>query len=91
MDYTLAAKSQRTEIYGISIQGFLNFCKETWWIQIIGTLVSMFLGALIGKLVSGWFATKKSYLIPVRSDSSLSFHHGANVAVSSETRHFLKP
>jgi len=55
IDNTLVVKSKWTEIYGISVQGFLNFCKETWWIQIIWTLVSMFLGALIGEFVSGWF------------------------------------
>ena len=52
---TLVVKSKWTEIYGISVQGILNFCKETWWIQIIWTIVSIFLGALIGELVGGWF------------------------------------
>ena len=48
---TLKVQSKWTEIYGVSIQGFLNFCKDTWWIQLIWTLVSMFLGALISEFV----------------------------------------
>lgn len=35
----------------IGIQGILNYCKDTWWIQLIWTIVSMFLGALIGEFV----------------------------------------
>ena len=27
------------------------FCKDTWWIQLIWTIVSMFLGDLIGEFV----------------------------------------
>ena len=45
---TLKVNSTWKEIYGISIQGIFNFCKETWWIQIIWTIISMILGALIG-------------------------------------------
>ncbi len=52
---TLKVNSKWTEIYGVSIQGFINFCKNTWWIQLIWTVVSMFLGALVGVLVSSWF------------------------------------
>lgn len=52
---TLVVKPKWTEIYGISVQGILNFRKEIWWVQIIWTIVSMFLGALIGELVGGWF------------------------------------
>lgn len=48
---TLIVNSTWKDIYGISIQGFFNYCKETWWIQIIWTVVSMFLGAVIGKLI----------------------------------------
>ncbi len=48
---TLKVNSRWTEIYGVSVQGVLNFCKETWWIQLIWTVVSMFFGALIGELV----------------------------------------
>lgn len=45
---TLKVKSKWHEIYGISIQGVLNFCKETWWIQIIWTIISLILGAILG-------------------------------------------
>ena len=48
---TLKVNSKWTEIYGVSIQGILNFCKDTWWIQLIWTIISMFLGALIGEFV----------------------------------------
>ena len=42
--------SKWTEIYGVSIQGVLNFCKDTWWVQIIWTIVSMVLGGLKFKI-----------------------------------------
>lgn len=45
---TLIVKSKWTEIYGISIQGILNFCKETWWIQGIWTLLSFVIGTIVG-------------------------------------------
>ena len=48
---TLKVNSKWTEIYGVSIQGIINFCKDTWWIQLIWTLISMVLGGLIGKLI----------------------------------------
>ena len=49
---SLKVKSKWYEIYGVSIQGVLNFCKDTWWIQLIWTVISLFLGALIGEFVS---------------------------------------
>lgn len=48
---TLKVDSKWTDIYGVSIQGIFNFCKETWWIQIMWTAISMILGALIGSLI----------------------------------------
>ena len=48
IDNNLKVKSTWSQIHGFTIQGFLNYCKETWWIQIIWTFVSMVLGALIG-------------------------------------------
>lgn len=48
---TLKVNSKWTEIYGISIQGILNYCKDTWWIQILWTLVSMVIGTVIGELI----------------------------------------
>ncbi len=45
---TLKVKSKWHEIYGISVQGIFNFCKETWWIQIIWTLISLIAGAVLG-------------------------------------------
>ena len=52
---TLKVNSKWTEIYGVSIQGIINFCKDTWWIQIIWTLVSMILGALISEFIGRIF------------------------------------
>lgn len=49
---TLKVNSKWTEIYGISIQGIFNFCKETWWTQIIWTIISLILGALISSLIN---------------------------------------
>lgn len=48
---TLKVNSKWTEIYGVSIQGIFNFCKDTWWIQIIWTIVSLILGAIIGTAI----------------------------------------
>lgn len=44
---TLKVNAKWTEIYGISIQGIFNLCKDTWWIQIVWTIISMILGALV--------------------------------------------
>lgn len=46
---TLKVNSKWSDIYGLSIQGFFNFCDDTWWIKLIWTLISMFLGGVIGK------------------------------------------
>lgn len=48
---TLKVNSKWTEIYGVSVQGILNFCKDAWWIQLIWTIISMVLGAVIGEIV----------------------------------------
>lgn len=45
---SLKVKSKWYEIYGVTIQGILNFCKETWWIQIIWTIITLVLGAILG-------------------------------------------
>ena len=52
---TLKVNSKWTEIYGVSIQGILNFCKDTWWVQIIWTIVSMVLGGIIGEFIGRLF------------------------------------
>ncbi|MEE1218391.1 MAG: hypothetical protein U0L20_00545 [Ruminococcus sp.] len=51
----LKVNSKWTEIYGVSIPGIMNFCKDTWWIQVIWTITSMILGGLIGELISHLF------------------------------------
>lgn len=48
---TLRVNSSWKDIYGVSIQGILSFCKDTWWIQIVWTILSMFIGALISALI----------------------------------------
>ena len=45
---TLKTNSKWAEIYGVSIQGIMNLCKDTWWIQIVWTVVSLVAGALLG-------------------------------------------
>lgn len=50
----LKVNSKWTEIYGVSIQGIFNFCKDTWWIQIIWTFISMVIGALIGEWIGNF-------------------------------------
>lgn len=45
---TLRVKSKWHEIHGVSIQGIINFCQEKWWIQVIWTIVSLVVGALLG-------------------------------------------
>lgn len=51
INHTLQVNSRWTEICGISMQGILTLCQETWWIQLIWTFISMVLGALISELV----------------------------------------
>ncbi len=48
---TLKVNSKWTEIYGVSLQGIVNYCKDTWWIQLLWTIICMFFGALISKLL----------------------------------------
>lgn len=47
---TLKVKSKWYQIYGVSIQGIYNYYVETWWLQLIGYVVTLVLGGLIGKL-----------------------------------------
>ena len=48
---TLKIKSKWYEIYGISPQGLFEFCHDRWWIQIILYIVTLLLGAVIGKII----------------------------------------
>ena len=45
---TLQVDSTWKDWYGLSMQGIIDFCRDTWWIQGVWTILSMFLGALIG-------------------------------------------
>lgn len=47
---TLKVNSKWHEIYGVSPQGIFNYCKNTWWVQLIWTGVTLLLGALLGNL-----------------------------------------
>lgn len=40
----LKVKSKWYEIYGVSAQGIVNYCKNTWWLQLIWSLVTFALG-----------------------------------------------
>lgn len=48
---TLKVQSKWYEIYGISPQGFFEYCQSQWWSQLIWTMITLFLGAWIGKLL----------------------------------------
>ena len=48
---TLKVKSKWYEIYGISVQGIFIFCKDTWWIQIIWTIISIMVGVVIERII----------------------------------------
>ena len=50
IDNKLKVESKWHEIYGASIQGVYNFCKETWWTQLILGMVTLVLGAVLGKI-----------------------------------------
>ncbi len=52
---SLKVKSKWHEIYGFSIQGFLNFCKDKWWIQLIWTVVTLVLGTILGEVLEKLF------------------------------------
>lgn len=52
---TLKVNSTWKEIYGISVQGVFDFCKNTWWIQIIWTIISMVIGGFIGCAIESFF------------------------------------
>lgn len=45
----LKVKSTWKDIYGISFQGVYNYLIEKWWFQLIWTIVTLVLGALMGK------------------------------------------
>lgn len=51
MQGTLKVQTKWYEIYGISPQGIFEFCKEKWWVQLIMYILTLLLGAVIGKLV----------------------------------------
>ena len=44
----LKVKSKWYEIYGYTPQGIFYLCSETWWIQLIITVVLLVLGAILG-------------------------------------------
>ncbi|MBQ8247520.1 MAG: hypothetical protein IJZ42_10340 [Lachnospiraceae bacterium] len=47
---TLKVKSKWYEIHGISPQGIFDFCRDRWWIQCIMYVITLALGAIVGKL-----------------------------------------
>lgn len=46
---TLKVKSKWYEIYGFSPQGIYEFCQSNWWIQIVITIITLLIGAWLGK------------------------------------------
>ena len=47
----LKVKSSWKDIYGISSQGIYNYLIGKWWFQIIWTIITLILGAIIGKVI----------------------------------------
>lgn len=48
---TLKVKSGWKDMYGISIQGILYFCRDKWWMQLIVNIILLVLGGLIGVIL----------------------------------------
>ena len=48
---TLKTDAKWSEVYGMSPQGIFDYCKSKWWIQIILSIVTLFIGAVLGKLI----------------------------------------
>lgn len=51
IDGTLKVSSKWWDIHGISPQGIFDYVIGKWWFQIIWTIISLVLGALIGKMI----------------------------------------
>lgn len=52
----LKVNSGWREIYGVSVQGIVNYCKDTWWIQLIWTGVTFVLGVLLSEKIKTLFS-----------------------------------
>jgi len=52
---TLKVKSKWWEIYGISPQGIYESVTSKWWFQLIWTMVSLVLGAIVGHYIETLF------------------------------------
>lgn len=52
---TLKTNSKWRDVYGLSLQGLFNFCKDIWWVQAIWSVFMIVLGALLDNLVDGFF------------------------------------
>ena len=48
---TLKTDAKWSEVYGMSPQGIFDYGKSKWWIQIILSIVTLFIGAVLGKLI----------------------------------------
>lgn len=51
IDNSLKTNSRWYEIHGLTPQGIFNYCKEQWWIQLLISIASLIIGAIIGKLI----------------------------------------
>ena len=48
---TLKVKSKWHEAHGLTFQGIFNWCRERWWIQLIWSVLMLFAGTLIEKMI----------------------------------------
>lgn len=47
---TLRTNAKWYEIYGITPQGIFEYCNSQWWIQLIWSIIMLFVGAYVGSL-----------------------------------------
>lgn len=47
----LKTKAKWYEIYGVSPQGIFEYCQSRWWIQLIWSVLLLYLGGIIGKYI----------------------------------------
>lgn len=47
----LKINSSWKEIYGVSVQGIVNYCKDTWWLQLLITFFSFVLGIFFSEKI----------------------------------------
>lgn len=47
----LKVNSGWKEIYGVTIPGVINYCKDKWWIQLVWTLITFVVGVVVSEKI----------------------------------------